>query len=68
MRTELDSKWLRGALIPALFFSGSIVLSGCGDSAEQTNKAGGAAVIPLAADRKAMEESKNAMMKGAAKK
>jgi hypothetical protein len=68
MRTELDSKWLRGALIPALLCSGLIILSGCGDSAEQTNKAGGAAVIPLATDRKALDESKNAMMKRAVKR
>jgi hypothetical protein len=68
VRTELISKWLRAALIPALLISGSLVLSGCGDAASDANKGNGAAVSPLATDRDAMKESRDAMLKGARKK
>jgi len=67
MRTELMSKWLRAALMPALMISGSLVLSGCGGATEEAAKPAGAAVSPLASDRNAMEKSKEGMMKSMSK-
>ncbi len=64
MRIEGISKGFRAALIPAfLIASASFVLPGCGDSSGPGGTGGLAPVSPLALDKKAMEESKAAMLK-----
>ena len=66
MRIELISKWFRSALIPAIVISSaSFVLSGCGDTTPGIEGRGGLApVSPIAKDKKAIEQSKAAILKG----
>ena len=60
-----QKKWLEVAalILRAFLLSSPLVLSGCGDTAPDAAKPGFAPIGPLAKDKKAMEESKAAMLK-----
>jgi hypothetical protein len=65
MHSVQVSKWFRAALIPAILISSaSFALSGCGDTTSEPQNTGGfAPVSELSKDKKAMEQSKAAMLK-----
>jgi PBP1b-binding outer membrane lipoprotein LpoB len=63
MRILRVSTWLRVAMIPALLISSALFLSGCSETAPDAAGPGSAPIGPLAKDKKAMEQSKAAMLK-----